>query len=175
MGRHPGTNRSPSPPLGRLLSFPPHVRRAALLLFACIGSLVIIPSVHFSFPRSPTPSAFASDGRNETFTHFLDARWPRTPAVAPHIWLTISSKEYINEGTASLGVFVERLNVERSAALAREGGGWGKSRETVLVVLCLDDECLQRCENRGLWCYGGYRWTRPEQVQTFRVASRAWR
>lgn len=170
MGRRPSFTRPPSPPRSLVLVPPPHMRRALLVILGCASLFFVLPSLPYFYPRrSSTYPPFASVGRNETLTQFLDARWPRTPAALadPHLWLTISSKGYIDEGTAALGVFVERLNVERGTA-ARAGGG-SVERETAMVVLCLDDVCLERCEARGLWCYGGYRWNRPEQVSTAAV------
>ena len=59
---------------------------------------------------------------------------------------------WVDTGAAALNEFVERLSGETG-------------RKTRLVVLCLDEECVERCGRRGMWCYGGYQFTRPEQVR----------
>lgn len=155
--------------------FPPLVRRAALFFLLSLFAVAFL-KWHPIRPPTPRPPR-ASSGRNETLTAYLDTRWPaetttRAAAPNPHIWLTLSSGDYIDEGTAALGVFVERLNGERAPRQQKEWEEWGVGEarlpETVLVVLCLDDACEAGCERRDMWCYSGFRWNHPEQVSSVR-------
>lgn len=148
-----------------------------------LGCLVLVPLfalsllfVHSHSPLDFFPSAGGSlqhwaafrapknrvvGGRNgETLTGFLDDRWPRRGVEAPHVWLTMADEKWVDQGTAALKLFVERLNVERAGL-----------RETVLLVLCLDEICMESCARRGIYAYGGYRFTRPEQVSSCALRS----
>lgn len=87
--------------------------------------------------------------------------------TTPHIWLTLSDSYWAETGVLALHTFVERLNVERRAA-GRDKDG----RETKLVVLCLNEECMRTCEAKGLWAYGGFIWSRPPKVSGARGVRR---
>lgn len=114
-------------------------------------------------------------GYNSTFSDFLDDHFKRPPRkltaaeigsglvqeedTSPHIWLTQSDQRWINTGTSTLALFIQRLNFER---LDR----YNSPRPTALVVLCLDQICIERCKNSQIpmYCYGGYKYTRPPQM-----------
>ena len=83
-----------------------------------------------------------------------DARWART-------------------GSAAMHAFLEQLNAERRVRYGRRTGG---AKETRLVVLCLDEECIDvvgQYKNAygkdagGGYAYGGYLHNRPEKVCSF--------
>ncbi|GAA5849840.1 hypothetical protein JCM8547_000582 [Rhodosporidiobolus lusitaniae] len=103
-----------------------------------------------------------------SLSHFLDSHFPSSRS--PHIWLTMADVLWARTGTAALHSFVERLNVERRAAYGRRKGG---VRDTKLVVLCLDDGCVEEVSRYrdadgrdagGGYAYGGFRWNRPDQI-----------
>ncbi|ORY66788.1 hypothetical protein BCR35DRAFT_354835 [Leucosporidium creatinivorum] len=107
---------------------------------------------------SLSKTLLAKDGT--TFTSYLDYHFPLTSPSqpAPHLWLTLSDGHWATTGTHALHTFVQRLNSEREAA------GRGDGRRTELVVLCLDEGCVRNCEERGVYAYGGYQFTRPEKI-----------
>ncbi|KAM0746302.1 hypothetical protein T439DRAFT_384308 [Meredithblackwellia eburnea MCA 4105] len=134
----------------------------------------LISSTASSFhPRPSLPRAAL--GQNETFTDYLDARWPditppeeaantfpssklSTSALPPHLWITLAGSNYVDTGLAALNSFVDQLNEERAVKFGR------KARRTVVVALCLDESCVQLCDERKYYCWGGYEYTRPEQI-----------
>lgn len=125
-------------------------------------------------PTSPPPRAVV--GRGLSLTDYLDARFARAPELAetmaampdgsrlgPHVWITMADGKWARSGARALDVFVARLNGER-----RERYG-DRMRETVLVTLCLDGECIEECENSGMYCYEGYTYNRPPLVSRTQV------
>ncbi|GAA6002103.1 hypothetical protein JCM10207_003075 [Rhodosporidiobolus poonsookiae] len=109
-----------------------------------------------SGPPSPSlPRAVYGD--NITFSAYLTHHFPSNPS-APHLWITLADGYFAATGTANLEHFVRQLNDERRAKYG------GKKRETRLVVLCLDVDCLMECDRRGMFAYGGFERTRPEQI-----------
>lgn len=105
----------------------------------------------------------AKDGT--TFSTYLTTHFPLSSATSPtpHLWLTLADGHWATTGTLALHTFVQRLNRERKAA------GRGDRRETRLVVLCLDEACVRNCEERGMWAYGGYQFTRPDKVRLYSI------
>lgn len=168
----------------------PNIRRI-LAILAVVSALAVLAFPHssssFTYGTPPSMDEFifprAIYGKNSTLTTYLDERWPVTFGVAaegesgegsespsdasshppsylePHIWLTMADEAWVGGGTAALGVFVDKLNDDRRRRVGPE------ARETVLVVLCLDEGCIERCERRGLFCYGGFQYTRPAKVR----------
>lgn len=119
-------------------------------------------------PFRPPPLADPSlprtvHGPIEGLVDYLDARWKLAGpggdvgavaaggggGAAVDVWLTVGNGTTVEGATAGQGLFFERLNLER---VGRGGVG---VRQSVLVVVCEDDECLGGCEEKGLWCYGG--------------------
>jgi len=114
---------------------------------------------------------------SKTLTQFIDSHFgsPDLPQnEQPYIWLTMADALWAREaGTQALHAFVEQLNSERRAK-------YGKSaRETKLVVLCLDEECIDIVGKYkdeygravGGYAYGGFMWSRPEKVSFDRFVS----
>ncbi|CEQ40294.1 SPOSA6832_01899 [Sporobolomyces salmonicolor] len=172
------------------------------LLFIC-GPLVRLASPR-SAPLSPfgfaPPSRTASDGtpRASSFrppagsdrpdptitltsylaSHFGDTSLPLDRQ--PHIWLTMADELWARTGTAALHTFVERLNAERKAKYGKRRGG---VRDTKLVVMCLDEGCVEEVgrykdeEGRdagGGYAYDGFRFNRPDQGVDLAKTSRNW-
>lgn len=147
------------------------------LALVVLLSLYLLVAPHPFRTLAPHPSLIhgkSVHGYNTTFPAFLDAHFARPPRpsadptiptradTSPHIWLTQSDERWIHTGTATLALFVQRLNKERQA---RYGGRGELLRETALVVLCLDQICVERCKSlEGMYCYGGYKYSRPAQV-----------
>lgn len=113
---------------------------------------------------SPAPTSQYSNSRMSKFLRLHDREEEKESA--PHIWLTLSDKKWINTGTAALQQFLIQLNQERShpASKSKQAGFHEEGRKTELVVLCLDEECVEACKLRGMFCYGGYQWSRPKQI-----------
>ncbi|BGP47753.1 hypothetical protein JCM10450v2_003618 [Rhodotorula kratochvilovae] len=91
-------------------------------------------------------------------------------AKQPHVWLTMADALWARTGTAALHAFVERLNVERRA---RYGGRKGGVRDTKLVVMCLDEGCVEEVakytdaygrDAGGGYAYAGFKWNRPDKI-----------
>ena len=159
-----------------------------LTLITCAGLCVYfsLPPTHsrlqLNSPRhpfrpAPSPPPIADPlpravlGRDQSFASYLDARFPLVPDLAetmdtlpdgskmgPHVWLTMADEAWVQSGARALDVFVRALNAERRAKYGE------MARETVVVTLCLDEACLEECENAGMYCYGGYTFTKPPLV-----------
>jgi hypothetical protein len=97
-----------------------------------------------------------------SFTDYLDSHFPLdSPKYPPpHLWITLADQGFM-PGAENLDVFVRQLNEERRGKFGR------RARETVVVTLCLDEGCLEVCQKRGMYCYGGFESTRPEKVCSF--------
>ncbi|GAA5898452.1 hypothetical protein JCM5296_000436 [Sporobolomyces johnsonii] len=103
----------------------------------------------------------ASYGVNVSFTDYLEAHFPLSTTFEhrrPHIWITLADSLFARTGAANLHQFVNQLNVER-----RVKYGW-RTKETRLVTLCLDEECVEECGRRGMYAYGGFEQHRPRQI-----------
>lgn len=106
--------------------------------------------------RKPSPpvleesvSSKAVHGGNISFADYLDHHFLQPGSdSAPHLWLSASDEQRIESGTLALDLFTKRLNEERT-------------RPTHLVVLCMDQLCMEGCKTRGMYCYGGYKYLRP--------------
>lgn len=108
-------------------------------------------------------STRANLGVNITFAAYLDQHFPQhtrlpTRRQPTRLWLTVSDETWVDSGTAALQVFVDNLNEERRAKFG------GSSAKTALVVLCVDAECIEKCVERGMYCYGGFMYSRPKKV-----------
>lgn len=104
-------------------------------------------------------------GRNISFTAYLDQHFPQHTRLPKRrqpdrLWLTVSDETWVDSGTAALQVFVERLNEER------RGKFGGTAARTSLVVLCVDAQCIEKCEERGMYCYGGFMYSKPKKVSS---------
>jgi len=118
-------------------------------------------------PFSPPPITDPSlprtvPGPIEGLIGYIDTRWKNAPAgdgqtgqdgspPGPHVWLTVGNGSTVEGPTAGQALFFDRLNAETVATNGL------RTRQSALVVLCADDDCLAGCEERGLWCYGGSR------------------
>ena len=183
---------SPSPPYSSRSSFStstplsglsPRSRRASI---AAVLSLFALLSLAFGRSYQQSPSTTARDGTprassfrpidstdpSKTLTQYLDSHFgsPTLPQnEQPFIWLTMADALWAREaGTQTLHAFVQQLNSERRAK-------YGSSvRETRLVVLCLDEECVdivgkykdEYGRAAGGYAYGGFIWSRPEKVSS---------
>ncbi|GJN87480.1 hypothetical protein Rhopal_000429-T1 [Rhodotorula paludigena] len=97
-------------------------------------------------------------GDDLTFADYLDSHFPLGKRQSPLLWITLADSLFADTGAANLHTFVEQLNSERRTRYF----GW--KPDTKLVVLCLDENCVQKCAERGMYAYGGYERTRPEQI-----------
>jgi hypothetical protein len=97
---------------------------------------------------------------------------PSTSPSSPHVWVTMADSLWARTGTAALHTFVERLNVERRTKYGSRKGG---VRDTKLVVMCLDEGCVEEVsryrdaygrDTGGGYAYGGYMWNRPDKVRS---------
>jgi len=126
----------------------------------------------------PLASA-ASNDPSVSFSSYLNSHFgpPTRPlSQQPHVWLTMADTLWAQTGTAALHAFVERLNSERRARYGRREGG---VRDTKLVVMCLDDGCVDEVakykdahgrDAGGGFAYGGYKWNRPDKVRCVLLA-----
>lgn len=104
-------------------------------------------------PPATLPRAvLGDDGTN--FTTFLDAHFPLDTPL-PHIWLTLAEGSWVSQGTLALQSFVDQLNRER-VLLGR--------KETALVTLCMDEECVKFAARNGMYAFGGFQFNRPEKA-----------
>lgn len=106
---------------------------------------------------------------------YLDSHFGPPSSSQYHVWVTMADAGWARSGTAAMHAFVEQLNAERRVHYGRRPGG---TKETRLVVLCLDEECIDvvgRYKNAygkdagGGYAYGGYLHNRPEKVRIFDV------
>jgi len=130
----------------------------------------------------PLASA-ASNDPSVSLSAFLDSHFgPSTLPLEeqPHVWLTMADALWARTGTAALHSFVERLNSERRARYGRREGG---VRDTKLVVMCLDDGCVDEVakyrdahgrDAGGGYAYGGWRWNRPDKVRPEPLSLSPW-
>lgn len=161
------TPPQPQSPISALFTSP-YFRRTiftGILFFLCVAFLPMgwlhSPS---SFFLSGSELERAIYGRNVSLTTYLDTHFPIGTSSSflgsrrePHIWLTMADVNWVDTGAAGLHEFVTRLNAERRA----DGRG---DKDTVLVVMCIDEICVDRCAARGMNCYGGFMYNRPEQM-----------
>ncbi|GAA6031693.1 hypothetical protein JCM8097_001937 [Rhodosporidiobolus ruineniae] len=110
-------------------------------------------SLHPELPRAVL-------GTEISFIEYLNTHFP--PSFVgnkqPHIWITLADQFFAETGAANLHHFVEQLNAERRVKYG------GEKRETRLVVLCLDERCVETSARRGMYTYGGFESRRPEQI-----------
>lgn len=104
---------------------------------------------------------------------YLDSHFGPSSSSRYHVWVTMADAGWARTGTAAMHAFIEQLNAERRVRYGRRTGG---AKETRLVVLCLDEECIDvvgRYRNAygkdagGGYAYGGYLHNRPEKVRPF--------
>lgn len=126
------------------------------------------PSYQYSLPRKSirfdwdwdnANSSRVDTGISTTFGDFLEERFPFDDPSPPHIWLTLAGGGYM-EQIAGQQIFVDQLNQDRiridpSATL------------TEIVVLCMTEECMQCCQARRMFAYGGYRFNRPVEIREY--------
>ncbi|BGO91215.1 hypothetical protein BJY59DRAFT_713486 [Rhodotorula toruloides] len=115
----------------------------------------------------------SSNNPSVSLSSFLDSHFgppDLPPREQPHVWLTMADATWARTGTAALHTFVERLNVERRARYGRRKDG---VRDTKLVVMCLDEECVETVAKYkdaygrgtgGGYAYAGFMHNRPEQI-----------
>ncbi|KAH8930420.1 hypothetical protein BT69DRAFT_1275490 [Atractiella rhizophila] len=108
-------------------------------------------SLNSTFPPCLPPVCSPISSPQESLVTYLSSRFPPPSSPSwPHLWITLADEYWIDKGAANLHYFVyERLNAE-----------W--ERRTELVMMCMDEVCLKKCEERGWWCFGGWMEGRPE-------------
>ncbi|GAA6050270.1 hypothetical protein JCM3770_002763 [Rhodotorula araucariae] len=116
----------------------------------------------------------SSDDPSVSLSSYLSSHFgpPTLPlAKQPHVWLTMADALWARTGTAALHAFVERLNVERRARYGKRTGG---VRDTKLVIMCLDEGCVEEVakykdaygrDAGGGYAYAGFTWNRPDKVR----------
>ncbi|KAK4053296.1 hypothetical protein OIO90_003908 [Microbotryomycetes sp. JL221] len=103
--------------------------------------------------------AILANGGQPTLTEFLDAHFPQSQDqddAGYHVWLTLSDGHWMTTGTHALHTFTTRLNSERRAQ-------YKQTKTTALVALCIDEQCVRNAQDRGMYAYGGYQFTRPDK------------
>ncbi|KAK4048945.1 hypothetical protein OIV83_004501 [Microbotryomycetes sp. JL201] len=106
--------------------------------------------------------AVMANGGQPSLTEYLDSHFPvstHTGQSSTHVWLTLSDGHWMTTGTHALHTFAQRLNRERRAVYSNT-----QTRDTALVALCIDEQCVRNAEERGMYAYGGFQFTRPEKV-----------
>ncbi|GAA5880643.1 hypothetical protein JCM3774_000562 [Rhodotorula dairenensis] len=124
-------------------------------------------------PRAGLFSPLAGSTDNEpsvSLRSFLDSHFG-PPASSPyHVWVTMADSGWARSGTAAMHTFIEQLNAERRARYGKRSGG---VKETRLVVLCLDEGCIEIVRRYkdargqdagGGYAYGGFLHNRPEKI-----------
>lgn len=103
---------------------------------------------------------------------YLNSHFGPSSSSRYHVWVTMADAGWARTGSAAMHAFIEQLNAERRVRYGRRTGG---AKETRLVVLCLDEECIDvvgRYKNAygtdagGGYAYGGYLHNRPEKVRS---------
>lgn len=115
-----------------------------------------IRTVDFVAERNWTSSR-VNDDPELKLSGYLDKHFDKTSPTRPHIWITLSSDEWLDRGTTALQAFIDQMNWERADF-------YGQVRRTELVVLCLDQVCMDVARKKKMNAYGGYQTTRPEQI-----------
>jgi hypothetical protein len=123
-----------------------------LLLFQPTISHYPLPSTFDISPSDPLPHRLGfSDSiiastipiDAQPLATFLSSRVPPSPKRT--IWLTVASESYARLATPHLDAFVRRLNLENPRGEREE-----------LLVLCLDQGCMEECFRRAIWAWGGF-------------------
>jgi hypothetical protein len=139
-----------------------------LLSILFIGSLLLPPpaplnpistlaSLHAVVPHTPPKLASgvlpAILGETTSLASFLAQRI--TPSPEKTIWLTVADEAYAKKAVRHLGIFLDRINQ-----------GKPSSERDEMVVLCLDEGCVNECNKRGEFGYAGYMYTVDPTMQT---------
>ncbi|KAM0787275.1 hypothetical protein ACM66B_006508 [Microbotryomycetes sp. NB124-2] len=122
-------------------------------------------------PSTTMARAVMATGGQPSLTEYLDSHFPLNDDgnAAHHVWLTLSDGHWMTTGTHALHTFAQQLNKERTAAYASSststrGGKDNHVKDTAVVALCIDEQCVRNAEDRGMYAYGGYQFTRPEKI-----------
>ncbi|GAA5834791.1 hypothetical protein JCM11251_003663 [Rhodosporidiobolus azoricus] len=118
------------------------------------------------------PAGSTTSDPSVSLNQYLDSHFgpPSTSPYSPHVWITMADQLWARTGTAALHTFIERLNAERRAKYGKRKGG---VRDTRLVVLCLDEGCVDEVakykdvhgrDAGGGYAYAGYKWNRPDKI-----------
>jgi hypothetical protein len=107
-----------------------------------------------SLDTSSRPITFESPTATSegTLESFLSSQILPTSEMLKSLWLTVADEAYLDKAVGHLDLFLNKVNWERQVR--------GSSYE-VLLVLCLDEGCVRKCEERGILGYGGYAKTWP--------------
>ncbi|KAH8924511.1 hypothetical protein BT69DRAFT_1349379 [Atractiella rhizophila] len=93
-----------------------------------------------SLALSPNDSVKPIQMRGTNLTELLI----NIPTVGTHaLWLTVADTLYASHATSHLSMFLSNLNSEHAS---------GRGREE-LLVLCLDEGCLEQCGKMGVWAF----------------------
>ena len=132
----------------------------------------------FALPTSThprTPLANSHITLADYLTTRLGSHFSAPSSGTPtHLWLTTASKTTIRISTRHLEAFVAELDhkgrkaneaaLEAAEASARESGSHkgtivmdNLEPRRALVILCLDEGCLNYCRQKNWYCYGGFR------------------
>ena len=139
----------------------------------------------FALPTSTHPRTPPSDS-DITLADYLTTRLGShfsapSSGTPTHLWLTTATKSTIRISTRHLEAFVASLDhkgrkaneaaLELAEATARASGSHkgtiamdNLEPRRALVILCLDDGCLDYCRQKDWYCYGGFREAEEEVV-----------
>lgn len=140
----------------------PYTRRLLLVGCVLLSLLWLLSSSPSSRRRTAAPIERAIPGTTYTFSTYLEFHFPLHATQelhdtsvestharsSPQIVLTIADSQWLDTATAALQLSLATINRQREAR---------PQRPVQLVVLTLDDGALQKCRERGMYCYGGYR------------------
>lgn len=139
----------------------------ALLAVACFTLALLMTEINdalgvrISLPDLPSPMRSQSQyiqqipilrRQQESFRDFLDRAAPNPSDL---VWITLADGYYTATATTHL-----------HHALAANGplktGTFRAARQHKIIVLCLDEGCMQVCKERAFSCYDGFRFDKPE-------------
>ncbi|GAA5982235.1 hypothetical protein JCM10908_004795 [Rhodotorula pacifica] len=116
------------------------------------------------------PDGSTTNGPSVSLRSYLDSHFGPPTSSPYHVWITMADSGWARTGTAAMHAFLEQLNAERRVRYSRREGG---VKETRLVVLCLDEDCVEIVKRYkdaygkdagGGYAYGGYLHNRPEEI-----------
>ncbi|KAH8917267.1 hypothetical protein BT69DRAFT_1354898 [Atractiella rhizophila] len=131
-----------------------------LIVIAMFFLRSFLPSALFFDPNEGIPIPRVSE-YGEPFPDYLEKHFPLSRWTTgreddrPILWLTISSSDFIKQGTAHMQHFIQHVLNRRN------------KRKTTLITFCMDELCDIACEEMGWFCFGGYREGKPEIIKTF--------
>lgn len=117
----------------------------------------ISPSLRRPSPHTLPPLPYGLDpailGEGVPFIDFLRPRIDKTKNKV--IWLTVADEAYAKRAVRHLALFMDGINFGKPTYEREE-----------LVVLCLDEGCVDECNLRGEFAYAGFSYTVDKTMQT---------